>query len=168
MNLRIGLDIDGTICDFWNPYLKIYGEPKNGTEITRNVVKKLIYNKDFWLTLPVINRPDFIPALYCTKRSHPKTWTKQYLIRHGMPDKPVYQIYSQVASKSARIKGRVDVFIDDSVDNFIELNSNGVPCLLIDNEANRWLNTIARIYTLQYKEISECYHKFIKSICLLH
>ena len=79
MRLRIGLDIDDTVCDFINPYLKRFGTPHKDSEITRNVNRILIKDREFWLNLPVINRPDFMPALYCTKRVHSKAWSKKFL-----------------------------------------------------------------------------------------
>lgn len=168
MNLRIGLDIDDTICDFMNEYIKIYGQPKNDSEITRNVTQELSKNKNFWLHLPIINRPDFEPVLYCTKRVNPKCWTKQYIRENGLPDKAVYQIYCQTANKALRVKGRVDVFIDDSVTNFMDLNKAGVPCLLMDQPYNRWWKTVGRVFSLEYMEIYKCYKELMKSICSLH
>lgn len=161
-NLRIGLDIDGVISDFWGIYIKRFGMPKKDSDITRNVMRILSRDKNFWISLPVLNRPDFTPSLYCTKRVIPKRWTKQFLTKNRLPDSPVYQIYGNIGRKSPRIKGRVDVFIDDGVDNFIELNNNGVPCMLLDNEYNRYVNTAGRIYSLQYRHIVEQYNTFIK------
>lgn len=161
-NLRIGLDIDGVISDFWGMYIKRFGIPEKDRDITRNVMRILSRDKNFWISLPVLNRPDFTPTLYCTKRVNPKRWTKQYLAMNGLPDSPVYQIYGNIGKKSPRIKGRVDVFIDDSVDNFIELNSNSVPCLLLDSEYNRHVNTAGRIYSLQYRHIFKQYNVFIR------
>ena len=160
MMLKIGLDLDDTICDFLGPYLKRFGTPKKDTDITKNVNRILIKDKKFWMSLPVINRPNFVPTLYCTKRVHPKTWSKQFLIENGIPSAPIYQILCQLSSKAPRIKGRVDVFIDDSISNFIDLNLKGVPCLLINNQHNQKWGPIGRIYSLDKEEIEECYHLF--------
>lgn len=155
MKLRIGLDIDDTICSFMSSYLDKFGEPREDAEITRNVCRKLIKDRDFWLNLPIINRPNFEPTLYCTKRIHPKTWTRQYLIKNDLPVAPIYQVYCQASSKAPRIKGRIDVFIDDSISNFLDLNLKGVPCLLIDSPYNRnvW-GKEGRIFSLNIEEIS--------------
>lgn len=164
MNLRIGLDIDDTICKFYVPYLEKFGNPKNDYEITKNVQRVLSKDKDFWLNLPIANRPNFIPALYCTKRIHPKPWTKKYLELNELPIAPIYQVYCQQSSKASRIKGRVDIFIDDSISNFIDLNLNGIPCLLMDNEFNRNWGPIARIYSLDIDEIMNCYNLFVNTL----
>lgn len=162
--LRIGLDIDDTICSFMRPYLERFGKPKEDREITRNVHRILVKDRDFWLRLPVINRPSFDPTLYCTKRIHPKAWTREFLAINELPIAPIYQVYSQAASKAPRIKGRVDVFVDDSISNFIDLNLRGVPCLLIDGEHNQNWGPVARIYSLDKEEIEECYHLFMRTL----
>lgn len=152
--LRIGLDCDDTISAFMQPYLDKFGTPKNDFEITRNVYK-LRTDKDFWMNVPVIHYPDFTPTLFCSKRIHPKSWSKKYLSdKLGFSESiPFYQLYGQHLSKSRWVKGKVDVFIDDSISNFKELNSAGVPCLLIDSEWNRHFETPLRIYSLSYEEI---------------
>lgn len=165
MRLRVGLDIDDTICAFMAPYLDRFGIPKNDSEITRNVQRKLRTDRKFWLGLPVINRPNFNPALYCTKRIHPKVWTRRFLEDNNLPIAPIYQVYLQTASKVPKIKGRVDVFVDDSLSNFIDMNLKGLPCLLIDSPYNRekW-GSIARIYSLDIEEITDTYNVFSQTI----
>ena len=115
--LRIGLDIDDTLLDFWNEYLKQFGNPKEDRVITRNVYK-LRRNKSFWENLPKLRDIDFEPELYCTKRINPKSYTRKSLINHGFPVRPIYQMYYQKGNKADLIKGRVDVFVDDSISNY--------------------------------------------------
>lgn len=160
MRFRIGLDLDDTVCAFYDPYFKRFGMPRKGSEITKNVTRILINDKDFWLGLPVINRPNFVPSLYCTKRVHPKAWSRKFLEINELPLAPIYQVYCQTSSKAPRIKGRCDVFIDDSISNFIDLNMRGVPCLLIDSDYNREWGPIGRIFSLDKDEIENCYHLF--------
>lgn len=160
MRFRIGLDLDDTICGFYGPYFKRFGIPEKDNEITRNVTRILINDKDFWLGLPVINRPNFVPTLYCTKRVHPKAWSRKFLELNGLPIAPIYQVCCQTASKAPRIKGRVDVFVDDSISNFIDLNMNGIPCLLIDGSHNKSWGPVGRIFSLDRAEIEDCFHLF--------
>lgn len=158
--LRVGLDLDDTIFLFMEYYLKKFRTPKNDYEITRNVTRILSKDKSFWINQPLINRPNFIPTLYCTKRVHNKQWTKEQLEINNLPKAPIYQIYGQFIDKSSRIKGLVDVFVDDSLSNMIEMNLNGIPCLLIDNPANQSWGPIGRIYSLDKYEVEDCYHLF--------
>lgn len=162
--LRIGLDLDQTIDDFYGPYFERFGTPKKDNEITKNVQRKLSKDKEFWLNLPVLRRPNFVPALYCTARVNPKPWTKQYLEKEGFPKAPVYQVPGYCADKGMRIKGRVDVFIDDSVHNFEKLNKDGIPCLLMDSPYNQDYNTEHRIYNLDIIEIEVAYKKLKNEI----
>lgn len=164
MILRIGLDIDDTVCDFLGPYLKRFGIPKEDCEITKNVTRVLMKDKDFWMNLPIIHRPNFSPELYCTKRVNSKAWSKKFLELNEIPVAPIYQIFYQNTNKSSRIKGKVDVFVDDSISNFIDLNLNGVPCLLMDGKHNQSWGPVGRVYSLDSEEIEESLHLFKRTV----
>ena len=164
MKLRIGLDIDNTIADFNYGYIKRFGKwPKKDWCITRNVQNILIHDRDFWLNLPVIRKPDFEPRLFCSARVNNKRWTKKYLLNIGF-NSPLYQIPGYHLSKAKILKGRVDVFVEDSLKNFIDLNLHGIPCLLIDTPDNKEWGPIGRIYSLKESEIEECYNLFIDTV----
>ena len=156
--LRIGTDCDGCIDDFWNPYVKKFGHPKSDKEITRNVQRKLQYDKEFWTTLPVLHRVDFIPTLYCTKRTSLKSYLRQWIEENNFPVSPIYQVLYQKGNKAPYIKGRIDVFVDDSIENFISMNMSGVPCLLMDNPSNEHLGPILRVHSLQRDEIEDVFY----------
>lgn len=163
--MKIGLDIDDCLADFWGAYCKYFDTDNNpkmlvNSTITKNVQNVLRYDKDFWLNLDILNFPDFEPELYCTKRVNKKEWTKQYLEKHNFPNKPVYQVFYQHGNKADYVKGKVDVFVDDSISNFIKLNMSGVPCLLMDAKNNQSWGPIGRIYSLNFDEIEETYHLF--------
>lgn len=158
MKLRVGLDIDDVLADWAGPFFNKYN-PKNDTEITRICNQKLSKDRKFWLNLPVIQYPvGFEPTLYCTKRSCLKTYSKEWLDNNGFPHKPVYQVLCQSDNKARYIKGRIDVFIDDSIKNFIQMNLSGVPTLLMDTKYNQEWGPIGRIYSLDYYEIEECFY----------
>lgn len=157
MRLRIGLDLDDTICSFSSGYLKRFGHfPKYDWAISRNVNHILINEPEFWLNLPIIRMPDFEPRLFCSARVNNKRWTKKYLKQHGLYS-PLYQIPGYHLSKADVLKHRVDVFVDDSIKNFIDLNSKGIPCLLMDSPNNQEWGPVGRIYTLQLEEIEEAF-----------
>jgi hypothetical protein len=160
--LKIGTDIDDVLAEFLETYLKRFGNPKNDWEITRNVQRVLIKDKDFWENLPVINTLNFIPELYCTKRVNSKVYTKNWLKKHNFPNKPIYQVICQTRNKADFIKGKVDVFIDDSITNFIQMNLAGVPCLLYNKKYNQHWGPIGRIYSLDYNEIEQAYVDFME------
>lgn len=162
-SLKIGLDLDDCIFEFMSLYLKRFGIPKNDYEITRNVRKFLTQDKDFWLNQPIIHRPDFIPTLYCTKRVHNKSWTREQLIINELPLAPIYQVRLQSTNKATRIKGLVDVFVDDSISNMIAMNLSGLPCLLLDSPHNQEWGPIGRIYSINRDEIEDVYDLFMQT-----
>lgn len=164
MNLRISLDLDGTILDWENHYTSRFGKPKKDIEITKNVRGVLLKDKEFWMSQPLINMPDFIPTQYTTARLISKSWIKQQLALNELPNSPVYQIKGYGLSKAKMLRGRVDVHIDDSLSVFIDLNKKGIPCLLIDSPTNQEWGPIGRIYSLNLSEIEDAYELFMNTV----
>jgi len=156
-NFKVGFDLDGTIYDFYNSYLKRFSKPKYDWVISRNVNNILINEQEFWENLPVIRRPNFNPELYCSARVSSIEWTINALTKNNLPEAPLIQVPGYKLSKVPYLKGKVSVFIEDSLKNFIDLNSNGVPCLLIDSPENQSWGPVLRIYTLDYEEILDAY-----------
>lgn len=162
--LKISLDLDDTINFWMEPYLKRFGKPKEDLEITKNVRYILKKDKEFWLNLPIKNIPNFTPIQYTTSRLISKVWTKEYLNIHNLPNAPIYQIYGYGLSKAKMLKGRVDVHIDDSIKVFKDLNSKGIPCLLMDSPFNQDWGPIGRVYSLNLEEIEDVYHLFMNTV----
>ena len=156
--LKIGLDIDEVLADWSGPFFKRF-TPKSDSDITRICGQVINRDRNFWINLPVIQYPiGFEPELYCTKRSCLKTYSKEWLDINGFPHRPVYQVFCQTDNKARYIKGRVDVFVDDSITNFVQMNCSGVLCLLMDTKYNQSWGPIGRIYSLDYNEIKESYY----------
>ena len=162
--LRIACDIDQVLADFESAYNKYYNtdmSKENDYYITKNVYK-LRHNKEFWTNLEVIDRPNFIPYIYATKRINLKSYTREWLLKNGFPDRPIYQTIYQYGNKADIIKGRCDVLIDDSVSNVYKCIKSGVPALLLDRPHNRHAGPEFRIYNLDIDEITECYEIICK------
>lgn len=160
-NLRIGLDIDDCLAGFWEAYCQRFdtaNNPRNLQDhiITRNVQQILKNERDFWLNLNPLTELDFIPELYCTKRVNNKEWTRLWLKANGFPDRPIYQMYYQHGNKAEMIKGRVDVFVDDSLSNVIKCNNSGVPSLLFHTERTLEI-PMFKVYSLDRDSITEAY-----------
>ena len=157
--LKVGFDLDDTIFGFSQGYLKRFKKfPKYDWAITRNVQHILIKERDFWINLPVRRRPDFEPKLYCSSRVNKKCWTKKAIEINDLPNSPLYQVPGYHIPKSKYIKGRVDVFIEDSPHQWKALNGAGIPCLLIDSPNNKEYGPILKINTLNYDEIEDAYY----------
>ena len=164
-NLRIGLDIDDTLADFINSYKEYFNTSRypsrlKENNITKNVVRVLKFDRNFWVNLPIKNTISFIPELYCTARVCNKNWTKRWLVTHGFPKRPVYQIFGHGVNKAKLIKGKVDLFIDDSIINFELLNASGIPCLLLDQYNTKSWGLNGKIHSLDLDEILEEYSLF--------
>lgn len=157
-DLSIGLDIDEVLANWSGPFFNRF-KPKNDADITRICSQIINKDRDFWLNLPVIQYPiGFEPKLYCTKRSCLKVYSKEWLDNNDFPHKPVYQVFCQTDNKARYIKGRIDVFIDDSPRNVIQMNKSGVPTLLMNTPFNQDFGPILRIYSLDYEEILDTYY----------
>lgn len=155
------MDLDGCLCDFYGAYYARFGVPKKDSDITKNVQNILLKDKEFWLNLPVLNELNFQPKQYTTARIIPKQWIKEYLAKELFPKAPIYQIYGYSLSKYSKIKmGGCDVHIDDSIHVFTDLNSKGIPCLLLDTPNNQDWGPIGRIYSLDKNEIEDVYYLF--------
>lgn len=159
MKLRVGFDLDDTIFGFTEGYIKRFKKlPKYDWAITRNVTNILIHERDFWVNLPVIRRPNFEPKLYCSSRVSKKAWSKKAIEINDLPNSPLYQVPGYHIPKSKYIKGRVDVFIEDSPHQWKALNLAGIPCLLIESRNNKELDPVLKIYSLDYNEIEDAYY----------
>jgi hypothetical protein len=159
MKLRVGFDLDDTIFGFSEGYLKRFKHfPRYDWAITRNVTNILIHERDFWVNLPVIRRPNFEPKLYCSSRVNRKAWTKKAIEINDLPNSPLFQVPGYHIPKSRYIKGRVDVFIEDSPHQWKSLNLAGIPCLLIDGRNNKEYGPLLKIYSLDYNEIEDAYY----------
>lgn len=159
--LRAGLDIDDCLADFMGAYCEYFDTANNpkmleSAQITRNVQRILKNDKQFWLSLKPIAELDFIPELYCTKRVCNKRWTRQWLLENGFPDRPIYQMVYQHGNKADMIKGRVDVFIDDSINNVVKMNKSGVPCLLKHATHNEDV-VVGKIFNISRESIIDGY-----------
>lgn len=157
--IRIALDLDDTIFQFIKPYQELFPGEDNMTNIkmTKNVYS-LRKNKKFWENLPLLEFPNFEPCIYATKRINSKVYTRNCLIKHGLPIKPIYQMYSQIGNKVTIIKGHCDVLIDDSVFNCYQALNVGFPALLINRPHNINSDYPYRINKLDIQEITEIYN----------
>lgn len=160
--IRIALDLDDTIFDFIGAYREMFPGDKNLVEpkIAKNVLS-LKKNKKFWEDLPLLEMPNFEPHIYATKRINSKTYTRNCLSKHGLPVKPIYQIYSQMGNKATIIKGRCDVLVDDSAFNCYQALQVGFPAILITRPHNIHSDYPYRVNRLDLDEILAVYAKIV-------
>lgn len=162
--LNIGLDVDGVLADFYSSYYRFFNMPSTtiliGEKITRACDNKLKYERDFWVNMPMLYRPNFSPTLICTKRSAPVDWTQEFLLQNGIKEVPIIQI-EYTENKSSYLRNQnIDVFIEDTPENMEDLIRHGIPCLLLDGNFNKTYDTPYRIYSLNYEEIERVYSAY--------
>jgi uncharacterized HAD superfamily protein len=138
----IGLDIDGVLADFDGMFKEWFGithdtDHWNFTYKYRDFHKGIDTDEKFWLSLkPLIDgtKLPFEPVLYCTNRYIPTTITEQWLENNHFP---CVKVITVNGNKIEALKGKVDIFVDDHYDNYVELNNAGICTYLWDKPYNR-------------------------------
>lgn len=144
---KIGLDIDEVLCGYLPAWMEKYGietfphswyfdrEIKNRFEHMRETGVL----DDFYLNMkPLIDGKDlpFEPHCYITSRPVSKEVTEKWLDMNGFPTKKVYTVDIMKSKAEVAKEAGVEIFIDDSYDNFLDLNKNGVFCYLYTQKHN--------------------------------
>lgn len=159
--LRIALDLDDCCFNFIDAFNQKYN--CNMNELTDQTITDMVWelrkDSNFWSNLELLEKPNFEPELYCTKRVNSKTYTVKCLEKHGFPVKHVCQIRSQKANKASYIRKSCDILIDDSWYNVSKAIESGFPALLITREHNKHIDTPYRINHLRYTEIADKYYQ---------
>lgn len=146
---KIGLDIDEVLADWvgaWKERWDITNVPSSWY-FDREILNRFDYMKEtdeldnFYLNLkPLINPTDlkFVPHCYITSRPVDSKITEMWLDKNGFPTRPVYTVGTNKSKVDVAKESGIDIFIDDSWDNFIDLNKNGVTCYLFDRPHNQY------------------------------
>lgn len=153
---RVALDIDGVIADFNEAVKKEENIAKNpdmwfySYKFNSALWERLNINKDFWVNIkPYFDGKDlpFEPVAYVTHRGVPKTWCEEWIEKNNFPCVPVHVVKE---SKIEVLKDlNVDIFIEDSYKNFVELNNAGIFTYLLDRPWNKRYDVgHRRIYNL--------------------
>lgn len=146
--LKIGLDIDGVLADFCAHLMKYTGNEGHVSRhwndpIVRDNFKKIADDKEFWTTIPALLTRDeipFEPHCYITARSIDPEVTQAWLDKNLFPKAKLYCVGVGDSKVEIAKKSGIDVMVDDSITNFIELNSNGIFCYLYDAPYNQKYN----------------------------
>ena len=152
----IGCDLDDVIFDFTGSYEKRFNTKLsdywNGDYDMKANLEQLKKEKDFWVNMPVKNRPSFEIDYYITARSIPVEWTMEAIQRNNLPKAPVYSLPWNVSKIDTLKELGVEIMIDDKHATFKECKENGIFCYLMDTAANRHYNVgHHRIYDLNLR-----------------
>lgn len=141
--MKIGLDIDGVCAEFEQHFLTYLGLPTHGANHWddprfKDNFHKVVADEWFWLTIPAIfpgERLRIKPQMYVTARPIDTKVTEEWLALHKFPKAPVITV-GHNQSKVEALKGKVDLFIDDAIHNYVELNKSGIPTILVTRSHN--------------------------------
>lgn len=135
---KIGLDIDCVLADFVKAWGELYDDVSfepTSWYMDRNLKNRLNEMRErgvldeFYLNIPPLVNPEeipFEPHCYITSRPISTDITEKWLDLHGFPRRKVYTVELLQSKVDAAKEANIDIFIDDSFDNFIDLNKNGV------------------------------------------
>lgn len=139
---KVWLDLDGVCFDFEPHFLKWFNLPEHHpTDWNDPRFRENMKNctEEFWRALPMIegaNDLKYPIAGYCTARNCDDKVIKEMLDTHGFPDAPIINVGVSGSKVEALKSVGCEVFIDDSINNFIALNSNDILCYLMDRPHN--------------------------------
>jgi uncharacterized HAD superfamily protein len=141
---NIWLDIDGVLADFNTAFANWFDlngdDPKdwNDHRFRRNY--KNIHNvEEFWLSIPKLVDLSEIPFTisgYCTTRSCSNEITDKWLEMNGFPQAEIINCKG-IPKSTVLLEKQCTLFVDDHIENFIDVNSFGITCLLMDRSHNR-------------------------------
>lgn len=162
MTENIILDIDDVIFDFNGAFASYFNiKPHKHWASSKLMSKRLNFLtgvKDFWVNLPVKNRPNFTPKGFVSARGIYKSWTIESLRKNNIPGRSNVHQVNWGESKIEKLKALgCDIFIDDKYQTFKECHQNGIFCLLMDAPHNRKYKTKYRIYDLDIDNIIKMY-----------
>lgn len=135
---KIGLDVDGVLADFTKAWNKLYPEVSitpTSWYLDRKIGERFKQMKedgtlnDFYLSIEPLIKPEdlpFEPHCYITSRPVPKEITEEWIDKLGFPSKKVYSVDIRKSKVEVAKESGIDIFVDDSFDNFVDLNKNGI------------------------------------------
>lgn len=141
---NVYFDIDGVIASFEKHFLQWLQLPEDHPTDWddyrfRDNFHKIADNEAFWLTMPRLVDPaviDYPIAGYCTARPCSTEVVSKWLECNGFPKAEIVNVGAG-GSKVDFLKSKDrPVMIDDSIKNFMELQSNGIACFLMTRPHN--------------------------------
>jgi hypothetical protein len=156
---KVVLDVDEVVCGWAQGYKEYTGKDIQSTYWDSRYgftaeLDELAKDKKFWLNLPCIRKPDFVPHAYVSSRSIPVEWTEEWLEKNELPCRPVYHVPFNTSKIEVLKSIDTSFFVDDRFSNFAEAESAGICSFLMDCRHNQHYNVgYRRIHDLKLKNI---------------
>lgn len=140
---KVWIDIDGILASFEQHFLEYLNLPLhaptdwNDPRFRKNF-DKIATDDTFWISCPTLIKPEDITYPidgYCTTRPCNYYIIECWLELNGFPTAAIINTEKGV-KKSDVLKGICDIMVDDSIYNFVDLNSNGITCYLMTRPHN--------------------------------
>lgn len=159
--MRLGLDIDGVICDFTGGVFRAAGVPLTryadiqGYDYTpvlnfREIWERIKGDELFWLGLaPVETHIPHCCGVYLTSRDCSDAVTRQWLHVHGFPKLPI--INTRDKARAIEVQ-ELDGLVDDCAAHFLAAEKVASCNFLVSRPWNREVVTPRRIYRLEELE----------------
>lgn len=143
--MNISLDVDGVLADFGTHFLNYLNiEDKSPAKEWddprfKNNFHKIQDDELFWLSIPRLIDPKLIKfpiTAYVTARPIEWNVTKIWLEMNGFPDAPVFSVGLDNSKVDTLKELNIDLFVDDAIHNFKEINDAGINCYLMSRSHN--------------------------------
>lgn len=142
---KIGLDIDGLLADFLGHLGKVSGNKGHmpshwNCPLVRKEFDKVKHDPEFWANIPPLLKKEdipFEPKAYITARSIDPEVTQTWLDKFGFPKAKLYCVGVGDSKVEVAKEAGIDIFVDDSYENFLELTKAGIFTYLYDAPYNQ-------------------------------
>lgn len=145
-NHKIALDIDGVLADFVGAVEKSHGIIANNhwniSYKIQDAMHEMESDYDFFSNMkPLCNSEEwnFEPSCYVTNRKETTEsfkGTQDFIEKNGFPCVPIVFVDKSQSKADALKEHDIDIFVEDSFSNFIDINKAGILCYLLDTKQN--------------------------------
>jgi uncharacterized HAD superfamily protein len=159
IDYKIALDLDDTCSDFDSMYINYFGQSiytQTQSRINKNL-NTVVNDKAFWVNQSLINKLDFNPYAFITRRKCNNNFIYEWLQKHNLSSTFMY-IHDKCNKSQIMNLCGADILIDDDINNVTKAAKAGYCAILIRHNHNQLTQFPFIINTLQKDQL----HGFIE------